>query len=139
MQVAGVCPIVSNRYHVRPSTSCRERLRNRTSKLCWAWTRRRTTMLEEILQLLTNAPGLQTAAELCDSLRRSGLRAEEYQVVEQLRRLQRDGFVRLEGTRWRLLRMPSNVNVAPNPRPQASLAPVKIDSSSALPNRAVAP
>jgi hypothetical protein len=61
-------------------------------------------MREEILQLLANVPGLQTSAELCDSLRRSGLRAEEYQVVEQLRRLQRDGFVRLEGMRWRLLR-----------------------------------
>ena len=96
-------------------------------------------MIEEILRLLANTPGHQTSAELCDSLRRSGLRAEEYQVVEQLRRLQRDGFVRLEGTRWRLLRLPLNVNVAPNPRPQASLAPVKIDSSSAPSNRAVAP
>ena len=93
----------------------------------------------EILKHLLIAPGLQTSAELCDSLRRSGLRAEEYQVAEQLRRLQRDGFVRLEGVRWRLLRMPSNVNVAPNSRPQASLAPVKIDSSSAPSNRAVAP
>ena len=47
-------------------------------------------MMEEILQLLANAQGLQTAADLCDSLRRNGLRVEEYQVVEQLRRLQRD-------------------------------------------------
>src|SRR5713101_5234993 len=98
-----------------------------------------TRMTEHILKLMVIAPGLQTAAELCDSLRRSGLRAEEYQVVEQLRRLQRDGFVRLEGIRWRLLRMPSNVSVTPNSRRRARLAPVKIDTLSAPPNHAIAP
>src|SRR2546430_552764 len=96
-------------------------------------------MLEAILRLLANAPGPQTAAELCDSLRRGGVKAEEYQVVEQLRRLQRDGLARLEGIRWLLLRMPSHISVAPNSRPQAPRAPVKVDSPSALANHAVAP
>src|SRR5215470_12795728 len=139
MKVAGVCLDVSIWYHMRRSTSCREKPRNRTSKICLAWKMRTIAMLEAILQLLANAPGLQTAAELCDALRRGGLRAEEYQVVEQLRRLLRDGFVRLEGIRWRLLRMPPNVSVASHSRFQAPLAPTKTDSSSASPNHAVAP
>jgi hypothetical protein len=45
-------------------------------------------MLEEILQLLAHAPGPQTAAGLRDSLRRRGVKVEEFQLVEQLRRLQ---------------------------------------------------
>lgn len=95
-------------------------------------------MFEEILQLLANAPGPQTAAELCDSLRRRGLKAEEFQLIEQLRRLQRDGFVRLEGIRWRLLKMPTDVNLAQRPRPVVAAAPVEAASQGASPGQKVA-
>jgi hypothetical protein len=67
-------------------------------------------MTAEILQLLHIAPGPQTAAELRDALRRGGVKVEEFQLVEQLRRLQRDRYVRLVGTRWQLLKMPAGGN-----------------------------
>jgi very-short-patch-repair endonuclease len=85
------------------------------------------------------APGPQTDEELYDSLRRSGLRTEKYQVVEQLRRLQREGFVRREGIRWRLLRMPSSVSVAPNIHLQTPPAPVKAVSQGVSPVQKVVP
>src|SRR6266850_6627961 len=95
------------------------------------------TMLEEILQLLAHAPGAQTAAQLCDSLRRRGGKVEEFQLVEQLRRLQRDGYVRLEGTRWRLLKMPAGVNLARSPLAKVPTAPVAVISSGAPPGQQV--
>jgi hypothetical protein len=88
-------------------------------------------MTEEILQLLDIAPGPQTAAEVCDSLRRRGVKVEEFQLVEQLRRLQRDGYVRLDGIRWRLLKMPTDVHLARNPLPKVPTAPVGVVSSGA--------
>src|SRR6266702_734612 len=96
-------------------------------------------MTEQILKLMAIAPGPQTAADLCDSLRRGGVKTEEFQLVEQLRRLQRDGFVRLEGIRWRLLKVLPKVSVTPNSRSQATLAPVKIDSQSAPSRHTIAP
>jgi len=85
-------------------------------------------MLEDILQLLAHAPGPQTAAQLCDSLRRRGVKVEEFQLVEQLRRLQRDGYVRLEGIRWLLLKMPTDVHLARNPLHKVPIAPVGVVS-----------
>jgi very-short-patch-repair endonuclease len=95
-------------------------------------------MTEQILKLMAIAPGPQTDEELYDSLRRSGLRAEKYQVVEQLRRFQRDGFVRLEGIRWRLLKVPPNVSVTPNLRSQVSPVPTKTFSPDMSPNQKIA-
>jgi hypothetical protein len=86
-------------------------------------------MTEEILQLLANAPGPQTAAEFCDALRRGGLKVEEFQLVEQLRRLQRDGYARLVGTRWRLLKMPAGANLARSPLAKVPAAPVAVISN----------
>lgn len=77
-------------------------------------------MTERILQMLALAPGPQTAMEICDALRRSGCKAEEFEVIESLRRLQRDGFVRLEGTRWRLLKLPKDFGVHAESKPPGS-------------------
>ena len=66
-------------------------------------------MTEHLLKTLALAAGPQTATELHDALRRDGVKVDEYQLVNQLRSLQRDGFVRLEGTRWRLLKAPSTI------------------------------
>lgn len=68
-------------------------------------------MTEPILQTLAVAAGPQTASEITDALRRTHRRVEEFQVVEHLRQLQQDGFVRLEGVRWRLLKLPPNFTV----------------------------
>jgi hypothetical protein len=95
-------------------------------------------MTEEILQLLDIAPGPQTAAEICDSLRRRRVKVEEFQLVEHLRRLQRDGFVRLEGIRWRLLKMPIDVNLARSPPPRVSTASVSLASDGVSQGQQVA-
>jgi hypothetical protein len=86
---------------------------------------------DHLLHTLANAPGPQTAAELCDVLHRGGLKVEEFQLVEQLRRLQRDGYVRLEGIRWRLLKIPPDVSLAGKPLLKVSAAPVGVVSSGA--------
>ena len=80
----------------------------------------------EILKHLLVAPGPQTAVELCDSLRHRGLKVEEFQLLERLRRLQRDGFVRLEGIRWRLLKMPADGNLARGPQPKVSAPLIEV-------------
>jgi hypothetical protein len=97
-----------------------------------------TIMTEQILKLMAIAPGPQTATELCDSLRRSGVKTEEFQLVEQLRRLQKDGFVRVEGVRWRILKMPPNVSILLNVRPQIPVAPYAANRNTSLPCRAAA-
>lgn len=94
-------------------------------------------MTEHILKFMAIAPGPQTATELWDSLQRSNVKTEEFQVVRQLRLLQRDGFVRLEGIRWRLLKVPSNISVAPDARPQVLLAPSKTVSRSSSPGQKI--
>lgn len=91
-----------------------------------------TMMVEEILQLLASAPGPQTPAELCDSLRRSGMKVEEFQLLEQLRRLQREGFVRLEGIRWRLLKRPTAVGLSRSLPPKVQVEAVRTVSDGGL-------
>ncbi len=70
-------------------------------------------MTEHLLNALALAPGPQTGAELRDALRRQGQKVEEFQVLQELRRLQNQGVVRVEGTRWRLLKMPANISISP--------------------------
>lgn len=69
------------------------------------------TMTELLLQALALAPGPQTASELFDALRRNGQKVEEFQILQELRRLQQAGTVRVEGTRWRLLKLPPNISI----------------------------
>ena len=45
-------------------------------------------MTEPLLQALSLAPGSQTAAELRDAVRRNGRKVEEFEVLQELRRLQ---------------------------------------------------
>jgi hypothetical protein len=80
-------------------------------------------MIEPLLNALTLAHGPQTAAELLDTVRRRGLKVEEFEVLQELRRLQNQGVVRVEGTRWRLLKMPASINTAPPPRNSSALPP----------------
>ncbi len=61
-------------------------------------------MRNRLLQVLSRAPGPQTAADLHGALRREGLKAEQFEVVRTLRKLQEEGLVRLAGARWRLIR-----------------------------------
>lgn len=70
-------------------------------------------MTEAILHILALAPGPQTTSEILDSLRREGLRTEEFQVAQQLRDLQKQSLVRLDGTRWRLLNAPQENRSGP--------------------------
>jgi very-short-patch-repair endonuclease len=81
------------------------------------------TMIDPLLNALTLAPGPQTAVELRDTVRRCGLKVEEFEVLQELRRLQNQGVVRVEGTRWRLLKMPANIKTAPPPRNSSALPP----------------
>jgi very-short-patch-repair endonuclease len=81
-------------------------------------------MIDPLLNTLALAPGPQTAAELRDSVRRSGLKVEEFEVLQELRRLQAQGVVRVEGTRWRLLKMPANITTTPPPRLPSPLTTV---------------
>ena len=69
-------------------------------------------MTDQIIRALALAPGSQTAAELHDALKRNGIRIEEFQILQELRRLQGDGIVRIEGTRWQLLELPTGISVA---------------------------
>ena len=80
-------------------------------------------MTDALLTALAVAPGPQAAADLRDALRRSGLKVEEFEVLQELRRLQNQGFVRVEGTRWRLLKMPDNIKATPPPRKPFPLPP----------------
>jgi very-short-patch-repair endonuclease len=78
-------------------------------------------MTDALLNVLALAPGPQTAPELRDALRRQGKKVEEFEVLQELRRLQNTGIVRLEGTRWRLLKMPANIKTAHEPRKPSPL------------------
>lgn len=80
-------------------------------------------MTDLLLNALALAPGPQTAAELRDAGRRSGLKVEEFEVLQELRWLQNQGIVRVEGTRWRLLKMPANIKTTPAPRNTSPLPP----------------
>jgi very-short-patch-repair endonuclease len=71
---------------------------------------RMAIMTEVLLKILTLAPGSQTAAELRDSLQRSGIKVEEFQILQELRRLQGEGIVRIDGTRWRLLKLHAGIS-----------------------------
>jgi len=85
-------------------------------------------MTESLLNALALAPGPQTAAELRDSARRSGHKVEEFEILQQLRQLQSQGAVRLDGTRWRLLKMP--VGIAPIPTSKRPI-PIPLSGSAA--------
>ena len=77
-------------------------------------------MTDALLNALALAPGPQTAAELRDVVRHTGRKVEEFEVLQELRQLQHQGVVRVEGTRWRLLKMPVKIKAtppAPNPFP----------------------
>src|SRR6266496_3177668 len=80
-------------------------------------------MTDLLLNVLALAPGPQTAAELRDAVRRSGMKVEEFEVLQELRRLQNQGVVRVEGTRWRLLKMPANTKTSPPPGESFPLSP----------------
>jgi hypothetical protein len=80
-------------------------------------------MTDLLLNVLAVAPGPQTAAEVRDVVRRSGPKVEEFEVLQELRRLQNQGVVRVEGTRWRLLKMPANIKIAPQTRKAFPLPP----------------
>ena len=71
-------------------------------------------MIDHLLKALALAPGPQTASDLRDALRRGGLKVEEFEVLQELRRLQNQESVRLEGTRWRLLKMPAGLTTTPS-------------------------
>lgn len=70
-------------------------------------------MTERILQTLALAPTPLTSAEICDALRCGGSKVEEFEVIQQLRVLQRDGLVQFAGVRWRLLKLPPDFRVVP--------------------------
>jgi hypothetical protein len=76
-----------------------------------------------LLNALALAPGPQTAAELRDAVRRGGAKVEEFEVLQELRRLQNQSVVRVEGTRWRLLKMPANIKTTPPVRKPSPLPP----------------
>jgi len=69
-------------------------------------------MTEQIIQTLAVAPGPLTSEEIWDTLRRAGNKVEQFEVLQHLRGLQMDGFVRFEGVRWRLLMLPPGFRVA---------------------------
>ena len=72
-------------------------------------------MTESLLKVLALAPGPQTATQVHDSLKRSGLKIDEFEIVKHLRHLQKSGIVQIEGTKWRLLKLPSGMSVAAPP------------------------
>lgn len=80
-------------------------------------------MIDPLPRILALAPGPQTAVELRDAIRRSGLKVEEFEVLQELRRLQNQGVVRVEGTRWRLLKMPANTKTTQPPGKPFPLSP----------------
>ena len=65
-------------------------------------------MIDAIGEILARSPGAMQAAEIVDELRRSGVRAEEFEVLGRLREMQTTGWVRMERNRWRLLRAPKS-------------------------------
>jgi very-short-patch-repair endonuclease len=90
-------------------------------------------MTNRILDALSVAAGPQTAVEVRDTLRRWGERVEEFEVIEELRGLQKGGVVSLDGVRWRLLRLPQRerASIVPDtPRIQSPL-PVVGNSAAA--------
>jgi len=80
-------------------------------------------MIGVLINVLALAPGPQTAAEMRDAVRRSGLKVEEFEVLQELRQLKSQGIVRVEGTRWRLLKMPANIKITPAKPKPSSLPP----------------
>lgn len=97
------------------------------------------TMTDALLNALALAPGPQTAAELRDSVRRSGSKVEEFEVLQELRRLQNQGVVRLEGTRWRLLKMPAVISTKPPSKKPFPFPPSGGGTTANTPTKAVAP
>ncbi len=83
-------------------------------------------MIGRIIQTLALAHGPQTAAEVCDSMRRGGLKIEKYEVVQQLRQLQKRGIVKLEIVRWRLLQMPKETDFLPGEKVKESAGSLPI-------------
>jgi len=94
-------------------------------------------MTDALLNAIALAPGSQTAAELRDAVRRTGPKVEEFEVLQELRRLQNQGVVRLEGTRWRLLKLPANIKTSA-PRKLSQLPPISSTVSVNKPSTAVA-
>jgi very-short-patch-repair endonuclease len=70
-------------------------------------------MNDPLLNALALAPGPQTSAELHEAVRRNGVKVEEFEILQDLRRLQNQGVVRIEGIRWRLLKMPGSIQATP--------------------------
>ena len=98
------------------------------------------TMTDSLLKILALAPGPQTASELLDGLRRSGIKVDEFQVLQELRRLQGVNIVRIEGTRWRLLTLPQGISLAPNqPAPKTAPANSTQPKSTAIPTPIMVP
>jgi very-short-patch-repair endonuclease len=94
-------------------------------------------MTDPLLQALALAPGPQTAADLRDALRRDGQKFDEFQVLQELRRLQQGGAVRLEGTRWRLLKSPATITI---PQPKTTVQPSPDpDNQTATPTHSSGP
>lgn len=93
-------------------------------------------MIDSLLNALALASGPQTAVELRDAVRRSGLKAEEFQVLQELRRLQNQGVVRVDGTRWRLLKLPANTSLAGPKRASPTGLQSEGATRSAAPNKA---
>lgn len=101
-------------------------------------------MTDALLNVLALAPGPQTAAELRDALRHHHQKIEEFEVLQELRRLQNTGAVRVEGTRWRLLKMPANIKTTheprnPSPLPQAGSAATVEGRTNAVISHVIAP
>ncbi|MBX3745681.1 MAG: DUF559 domain-containing protein [Verrucomicrobiae bacterium] len=96
-------------------------------------------MTDSLLNALALAPCPQTAAELRYAVRRSGLKVEEFEVLQELRQLQSQGVVRLEGTRWRLLRMHAGIATTPPSRKPLPFPPSGSGRTETPPTKAVAP
>ncbi len=67
-----------------------------------------------LLRVLAQAAGPLTPSDLRDELQKLGERSDEGLILQVLRLLSREGFVRLEGgVRWRLLKLPDAAESAP--------------------------
>jgi very-short-patch-repair endonuclease len=87
-----------------------------------------------IVQALALAPGPQTAAELCDAVRRCGLKIDEFEVIQEMRRLQNQNVVRLEGARWRLLKLPAGITTTPPSKEPIPRPPTGSGATSIIPS-----
>lgn len=92
-----------------------------------------------IVEALALAPGPQTAADLRDSVRRTGLKVEEFEVLQELRRLQSQGVVRLEGVRWRLLMMPAGISTTTPAKNRFPAPPSGSGTMANSPTKGVSP